>query len=63
MRQNRRGGLTLKRNFCHNSHQWDSRDITSKAGANPEVDGDGNASFLRLPAVEQHGALCAECHN
>ena len=48
---------------CHNTHQWDSRDVSSKAGAHAEVDGDGNTSFLRLPAVEQHGALCAECHN
>lgn len=48
---------------CHNTHQWDSRDATSKAGAHPEVEGDGNTSFLRLPAVEQKGALCVECHN
>lgn len=48
---------------CHNSHQWDSRDAMSQAGGHPDVDGDGNTSFLRLPAVEQRGALCAECHN
>ncbi|MCK4951207.1 MAG: hypothetical protein KAS48_05265 [Gammaproteobacteria bacterium] len=48
---------------CHNPHQWDSRDAASKAGTDPEVDGDADTSFLRLPAVAQHGALCTECHN
>lgn len=48
---------------CHNSHQWDPEVAASKAGAHPEIEGDGSTSFLRMPAAEQHGTLCAECHN
>jgi hypothetical protein len=48
---------------CHNPHQWDPMNPASKTGANTEKDGDADTSFLRLPALAQHGALCVECHN
>lgn len=48
---------------CHNTHQWDPMDAASKAGAQAEVEGGPDTSFLRLPSVAQHGKLCRECHN
>lgn len=46
---------------CHNPHQWDPQNPDSEAGADMKVEGDGDNSFLRLPAAP-NGELCVECH-
>ncbi len=47
---------------CHNPHQWDPADPTSKEGADAKVEGTAKNSFLRKPASD--GAdLCVECHD
>ncbi len=46
---------------CHDPHQWQPGKPLSTLGANAEVEGDANTSFLRIPAT--HGAkLCLKCH-
>ncbi len=46
---------------CHDPHQWDPADPLSQAGADAEVEGGANTSFLRMPAAPD-GALCIDCH-
>lgn len=46
---------------CHDPHQWDPQNPTSRAGARADVEGDINSSFLRLPAGD-NAKLCIECH-
>ncbi len=46
---------------CHNPHQWDPRDPSSLEGASPKVEGNGQNSFLRIPAAPGE-TLCIECH-
>ncbi len=46
---------------CHNLHQWDAADPTSKAGAKADVEGGAADSFLRQPAWPEP-TLCANCH-
>jgi len=46
---------------CHNPHQWDPKDGASTAGAEMDVEGDANNSFLRKPAAP-NGELCVDCH-
>ena len=46
---------------CHDPHQWEPRDVGSRAGANAKVEGNARNSFLRLPAAPD-GELCVQCH-
>lgn len=46
---------------CHNLHQWDPVDASSKSGAKADVEGDAANSFLRQPAWPAP-QLCATCH-
>jgi predicted CXXCH cytochrome family protein len=46
---------------CHNPHQWDPDDGASMEGAEMDVEGDANNSFLRKPAAP-NGELCVDCH-
>ncbi len=46
---------------CHNPHQWDPTDAGSMSGAEMDVEGDANNSFLRKPAAP-NGELCVDCH-
>jgi predicted CXXCH cytochrome family protein len=46
---------------CHDPHQWDPLDASSKAGADAKIEGGANNSFLRLPAAPA-GDLCVDCH-
>ena len=46
---------------CHDPHQWDPANAVAKSGRNPNKDGDGNNSFLRI-ANTKDSALCTNCH-
>ncbi len=46
---------------CHNPHQWNPRDPADLEGAFPDVEGNGQNSFLRIPAAPGED-LCVECH-
>ncbi len=46
---------------CHDPHQWDPRDPDSIDGSFPDVEGNGQNSFLRIPAAPGE-RLCIECH-
>lgn len=46
---------------CHDPHQWDPNNPSSRAGASANAEGDTGNSFLRLPAGD-NAKLCVECH-
>jgi predicted CXXCH cytochrome family protein len=46
---------------CHDPHQWDPANISSRAGADAAVEGDAANSFLRVSAAGRSD-LCVECH-
>ncbi len=46
---------------CHDPHVWDAAHPGSRAGADPEAEGDGRTSFLRVAAADD-SPLCVRCH-
>jgi len=46
---------------CHNPHQWDPLNPSSRTGIDPGVDGDAGTSFLRKKATTT-ASLCIDCH-
>lgn len=46
---------------CHDPHQWDPANRSSRAGALPKAQGDAATRFLRAPASGR-AELCAQCH-
>jgi predicted CXXCH cytochrome family protein len=46
---------------CHNPHQWDPNNATSRAGAVADAEGDASTRFLRVAAAPRSD-LCVQCH-
>lgn len=46
---------------CHDPHQWDPHNASSRSGMDPKVDGHSGNSFLRKKANGQ-ASLCVDCH-
>ncbi|MDH5648508.1 MAG: cytochrome c3 family protein [Gammaproteobacteria bacterium] len=46
---------------CHDLHQWNPADVADVSGKDPETEGNGLNSFLRLSAAGG-STLCTECH-
>ncbi len=53
-------GSSVDCTSCHDPHQWDPNDPLSREGLKSRVEGDITTSFLRIG--DEHGGLCAECH-
>ncbi len=58
-RDSRRGEVDCA--TCHDPHQWQAGKPASRSGADAEIEGDANTSFLRIPATHQ-AKLCLKCH-
>jgi len=46
---------------CHNPHQWNPANASSRTGLDPQIDGHASNSFLRKKATGK-AALCIDCH-